>query len=415
MKKKWKVIFGTVIFLAIAVLAAAQLITGVEVDVKKIKSEDIRDSFSEEGVIKPEVERYIFSLYTGKVKNIEVEKEDKINEGELIIELEDEEINFYLQEIESKFKALAGEEKQILERPSEAEIESMEISIKRAEQGLEAAERYYERMKILYEEGAVPKSEFEKAEDLMKEAYYQLETQKKALEVLLEPPAGSKEVIAAKRKALIAQRDLLKYQRENYKLTSPISGTIASIDIKEGEIAGPGKPLVKIFQEENYLIESRVLVRDIYDLEPGMPVELTLEQREEDINFSGRISKISPYAEESISPLGLEEERVKVVIIPDIPSGLKIIPGYRLDIEFIIKEQTDRIVVPKTALFTLEEKDALLIVENNRAVIRTVTTGLETRNEIVITEGLEENELVIKDPKRTNIEEGNRVKPRITN
>lgn len=415
MKKKWKIIFGIVIFLIAVVIATTQLFTSIEVDAIKTKSEDIKSSFSEDGIIKPEIERDIFSMYTGKVNKIEVEEGDQINEGDLIIALEDKEIEYSLKEIESQMKALKGEEKQLLEKPSEAEIKSMEISIKKAEQGLEAAERYYERMSILYEEGAVPKSEFEKAEDLMKEAEYQLEIQKNALEALLAPPAGSKKIVDAKREALIAQRDLLNYQKDHYKLTSPISGIIAAVHTKEGEMVGPEKPLVKIFQKDNYKVESKVLVRDIYNLNTGMPVELTLELREEDITFPGTISKISPIAQESISPLGLEEERVKVVVIPDVPDDIMMVPGNKLDVEFIIKKQTKEIVVPKTALFTFEDEDAVLTVENNRAVIRPVSTGFETRTEIVITHGLEEGEVVIKDPNRANIEEGSRVKPRIVN
>ncbi|RQD72889.1 MAG: efflux RND transporter periplasmic adaptor subunit, partial [Candidatus Syntrophonatronum acetioxidans] len=256
--------------------------------------------------------------------------------------------------------------------------------------------------------------EYDKARDMVTKAKINVDMQRMALEVLREsydPPKGSREIIEASKQALLAQLDLIDYQKGNYTISAPLSGIITHLEAEEGEMVSPQMPLMKIFQEDRLQVESRVLTRDIHEVDVGMPVKLTLELREEDVEFPGEVVKISPHAREDISPLGLEEERVKVTIDPQIPDDIKIAPGYKVDVEYITEEVSDKLIVPKSALFTYEGEDALFVVERGRAQVRQVTKGPETRLEVVITAGLEEGDQIILDPQREGIDEGVAVTP----
>jgi HlyD family secretion protein len=134
-----------------------------------------------------------------------------------------------------------------------------------------------------------------------------------------------------------------------------------------------------------------------------------------EVEFFGEVTEISPYAQESLSALGLEEERVKVTITPELPERLIIGPRYKVEVEFMVNELLDVIVIPQTALFRYEGEDALFVVKGNRARVRKVTTGAETRKEVVITSRLEEGDLVVLDPRLDGIDEGSRVSPTIIN
>ncbi len=80
-----------------------------------------------------------------------------------------------------------------------------------------------------------------------------------------------------------------------------------------------------------------------------------------------------------------------------------------LDITFNTHELTDKLVVPKTALFTFQNQDALFVVVDNRAKVRPVTTGFETRQHIVIEQGLQENDLILLDPRLDGLDDGSRI------
>ncbi len=401
MKRKWTVIFGVLILLVVAGFAVFQMTQQPEVEVKKAELSNIKETFTEAGVVVPLEERTVYTLHTARVKELLVREGSRVTAGELMVILDDRELSYTLTELEARLGSLDAEGLQLERAPGAAELESYRYRIVEAKASLATAQQYYDRMEQLYTEGAVSKVELEEAEELVRKTAYNLAQQEKALLVLYEahePPRGSREALAAQRKAILARIDLINYQLANFRITAPISGLVAHVNIEEGGITGPQAPMLSLFQPDDYRVEAWVLTSDIHDIAEGVTVNLLLELRDGDITFPGIVTAISPYAERSLSSLGLEEERVKVTITPEIPGDIKIAPGYLLDVEFTTAERTNIIAVPKTALFTYKGEDALLVIEDGRQTIRPVKTGMETRQEVVITEGLAEGEQFVLDP-----------------
>ncbi len=470
MHKKWKIVFGVLILLAAGLFIITQFLQTPEVEVREAIPTNIKSSFSEEGTIIPRQERTIYAMHTARIQELLVEEGSRVNAGDLLAILDDNELQYALQELEAGLDTLEGERRHLEDDPGQAQIESYQLRVEEAREDLEAAsrnlarmdtlylepyelrlqeaqeslqtaERNYSRMQGLFEEEIVSlaeyetarekvsqaenylaqrqqelqifvEAEYEEAEELVRKADYNLAQQEKALQILHEshqPSPGSRESIDAQKRAVHAKMDLIKYQMAYYQLEAPISGIISMLELAEGELAGPQTPLAKIFQDSNWQVESRVLTSDVHDIYPGMPVELLLEVRNEEISFPGEVEEISPYAEESRSPLGLEEERVKITINPEIPDDITLAPGYKLDVEFTTEELSGVLVAPQTALFPYQGEEALLVVENGRTRIQPVQTGLETRQEVVITEGLADGDLIILEPQLSDIEEGTAV------
>ena len=402
MKRKWTVIFGVLILLVIAGFVVFQLTQQPDVAVTTAELSNIKETFTETGVVVPFEDRTVYSLHTARVRELLVSEGSKVTAGDLMVILDDSELSYTLAELEARLSSLDAEALQLERTPGAAELESYRNTIEEAKASLATAQQYYHRLEQLYTEGAVSKIELEEAAELVRKTAYNLAQQEKALQALFEayePPRGSREALAAQRKAILARIALVNDQLANFRITAPISGLVANVNIEEGGIAGPQTPLLSLFQPDDYRVEARVLTSDIHDIAEGVTVKLLLELRDGGITFPGIVTAISPYAERTHSSLGLEEERVKVTITPELPGDLKIAPGYSLDVQFTTAERTNIITVPKTALFTYEGEDALLVIENGRETIRPVKTGMETRQEVVITEGLAEGEKFVLDPK----------------
>ena len=412
MQKKWKIILGSAAALLIIIIVVVQSLQGIEVDVQEVTRSDIAVTFSEDGkVVSPE-ERTVHPLTSARVCELLVEEGDRVNAGDLLATLEDDEMHYQVQELQARLKRLEGEGKKLYQEPGEAEIESQQIAIDRAEESKEQAQTDYERMKKLYEEGVIPRTELERTENLLQDARKNLELQEESLQVLKEsydPPRGSDEILQAEKEAILSQIQLLEHQKDNYRVEAPTNGKIIRLQANEGELATPEMPMMELFAPEGYEVETEVLVRDVYEINQGMTVALTLEKRDKDVEFSGEVIEIAPYAEEDLSPLGLEEERVRVTIAPDYPEDLQLAPGYELEVEFITEEQKDQLVVPERAVFSDNGEDALFMVENGRAQVQKVTTGLETDTQVAITEGLSEGDIVIVDHQLEDIDEGSRI------
>ena len=412
MQKKWKIILGSVAILIIAVVAISQATQGITADVIEVNRGDMAVTFSEDGTVTSPEERTIHPLTTARITEITVEEGDRVRKGDLLLALEDEEMKYQLEEIRARLRGLEGEEQKLYQEPGDAEIKSKQIAIEQAEENKEQLKRDYERIKKLREAGIVSRADLETAEDLLNEARRHVSQQEEALKALkqaYDPTQGSEEIIQAQKDALLSQVSLLEHQMDHYQVHAPVAGKVINLQANEGELASPEAPVMEVFAPDSYEIETDVLARDTYDISEGMPVNLTLERRDTDLEFTGEIIDIAPYAAKDLSPLGLEEERVEVTIWPDLPENVQIAPGFRIEVDFISEEVTDQLIVPERALFTDDGEDALFIVENGRARVQQVTTGLEADNQVAILEGLSAGDLVIVDHQLDNINEGSRI------
>jgi len=352
MKTKWKLILGIMAALVVSGILIFQALQGTAVEVHQVSREDIAVSFSEDGRLISEDERGIYSSFSARIKEVVVEEGDQVNEGDLLVVLDDRELNYQLREMEARLRGVNVQIDREAEKPTR-----------------EAAAR--------------------------------------------------KRVLQSERDALYSQLQRLRDQLADSHIYAPMSGVVQHLQAEESGMSSPEVPLMRLYkkdgQEVIYLVEARVLTRDVLELYEGMQVKLILERRDQDLEFDGEINEIYSYAVTDVSPLGLEEERVTVNISPGFPGNLQLGLGYRVEVEFITNRQEDVLWVPQTALFRYQGEDAVMVVDNNRTRVRKVSTGLETRRETVIEEGLAEGELVILNPGAEEIDEGSRVNYTLNN
>ncbi|MBE3582152.1 MAG: efflux RND transporter periplasmic adaptor subunit [Thermoanaerobacteraceae bacterium] len=270
----------------------------------------------------------------------------------------------------------------------------------------------------MYEAGAAALTEVEAAEKALERLKNELARQEARL-AFLEEQAGSLEAAfppgtATGRyfrgliEAVDAQISHLEYQREKSRIVAPIDGVVQEINVREGTVVSPQMPLMKLVVPGDYEINVYLLAEDVLAVKAGMKVTLIQERRDGDHVFQGIVKSIAPAAVERVSPLGLVERRVKVSIRPE-GEAPELRPGYSLDVEFTLREQEGKLAVPKTCLFPYEGGDALWVVRKGRAHIQKVKKGMETDDLVVIEDGLEPGDIVIKNPQLEGLEPGKRV------
>jgi HlyD family secretion protein len=411
MKKKF-IIGG--ILLAIALVAAGAYYTtaGLAVEVLEVQPGTIANRIDEEGKIVPEVEYALHAPFGGEILELRVREGQTVQKDELLAVIDVAELEFQLRQLEAQLKALQGEEAQAYQDPPEAQINSQELLVEQARADYNMAEKELDRIQQLYEEGAATAQELEAAQNRLNSARIMLQQQLEALALLEEtgnPTPESRQYYAGRREGIIAQIESLKHQLSKSKITAPIDGIIANLTVKEGDLVTPGLKLMTVFQPDSYQVETFVLAEHLEGIQVGMPVQLRQSRQGEDLSFSGKVTGIAPTAVEQVSALGLEEQRIKITISPDLPPGHRLLPGTVLDVEFITNEQEGVLAVPKAALFTYQNSDALWKVIEGKAQIQKVETGFENNSHVVITKGLEPGELVILNPQRDGLREGKNV------
>ncbi len=412
MKTKWKVIIGVLAVIAIAGVALYSTLRPLQADTETVSLRDLTRSFTEEGTVVPREEYALHSLSTGEVINLFVEEGDRVAAGDLLVQLDVSELDYQIRQLRAQLRSLQGEEAGVYTEPYEASVSSQELQITLAEQNLETAETHYQRMEALYQSGAVSAREFEEASEMLDAAETNLQLQQEALNLLFQshsPAAGTQDFYQGRAEALRAQIDLMEYQKEKGKLYAPLSGTIAEVNVKSGQPASPGLPLMKIFSADDYEVSVDILSEDVLHVSEGMEVELIQNRQGQEFVFRGIVSRIAPTAVETVSVLGLEEQRVKITIQPKDPGEALLFPGIRLDARFVTDHFEGVIALRKTLVFPYEDGDAVWVVEDGRAQVRPVVTGPETDREVIIESGLQEGDVLILNPQLDGLDKGTRV------
>ena len=150
------------------------------------------------------------------------------------------------------------------------------------------------------------------------------------------------------------------------------------------------------------------MTEDALKLAPGGKV--LLESLFGSLKLNGRVKRIEPQGFTKLSSLGVEQQRVLVIVeIEDPPENLRV--GFRLHARFFTGYKTDAIILPRFAVLQAPDQTYYVYaVEDGRLTRREVKLGLRSDLEHEIAEGLDEDSLVVTNPDST-MSEGTAVKP----
>lgn len=144
-------------------------------------------------------------------------------------------------------------------------------------------------------------------------------------------------------------------------------------------------------------------------LSPGDKVTVILQLRNQDQMYSGTISQVYDYAAKGTSALGMDEYRVHVKIDMEENPELEGKEGYGANIRFTLYQGENKLVIPSSAVFELDDQKYVFVIKNGKAEKRPVKIEYRTASQAVIKEGLTEGEKVIDHVDSEEIYEGAKV------
>lgn len=183
-----------------------------------------------------------------------------------------------------------------------------------------------------------------------------------------------------------------------FVVRSPVDGSILKIFQESETIVAAGAPLAEIGDPRDLEIVADFLSRDAVRVTPGDAV--VIENWGGDGELEGRVRLIEPFGVTKVSSLGVEEQRVNIVIDLTSPpkSWLRLGHGYHLDAEIILWRGEGTIRVPITALFRSGAEWAAFRVENGRARLTKVEIGRMNDRYAQVLAGIAVGDLVILHP-----------------
>ncbi len=193
------------------------------------------------------------------------------------------------------------------------------------------------------------------------------------------------------------------------RVRSPAGGRVLRVvQESEGPVAA-GAPIVEVGDPASVELRVDLLTTDAVRVGPGAPVELVGWGG--DGALPGVVRLVEPSGFTKVSALGVEEQRVYVVVDPAAPGAWgRLSDGYAADGRIVVARREDALRVPAGALFREGGGWAVFAVEDGRARLRRVRVGDAADGALEVVEGLAPGAVVVVHPGDA-VSDGARVRP----
>lgn len=288
----------------------------------------------------------------GVVKNLAAAEGRHVKEGDLLVELDDDEYRLRLEKLEAQRLRTLSElilEKQFAAAGQETAPGALER--------LAAAQSAYEKTSEAFRKGLATQAELERAQAAAELAL--IEAGRKKDEVM----ASAKGLTQAEVDVKIARLDLAKT-----RIRAPFAGIVTDIKISPRERIDPGRELFTLVDISRLKVKAKVLESEVGKVVAGRDVDLRFNAFPGRV-FKGRIEAVSPVIDAA-------DKTCSVHVVLANPSE-EIKPGMHAEVEIPTEIYPGRLLVPQPAVLTRGGRKLVFAVEDGVAKWRYIEVGLE--------------------------------------
>ena len=369
----------------------------VEVDLGTVERGTIRVTVDEDGKTRIR-EKYVVSApLVGRLLRINMKAGDPVEAGKTLlatIEPRDPDL--------LDARAVAQAEARV--RAAEATVKKMEPQLEEVRVAQTYAEAELTRARKAA--NAISRSELENAELLYRQRSEELRSMRIQEEIarfeLEQANAALLRTQPWENDGLAASGDGEAIANGNggwtFTIFSPITGRVLRVFQESAAVVNAGTPLLELGDPTDLEVEVDVLSRDAVKIKPGALV--IFEHWGGDGPLHGRVRLVEPSGFTKISTLGVEEQRVNVIIdMIDPPSArTELGDGFRVEARIGIDEAEDVGKVPTSALFRVGDKSAVYRVVDGVVQLTTVEVGRQNGLEAELVSGLSAGDEVVIHP-----------------
>jgi HlyD family secretion protein len=364
------------------ILAVAMWPSAMDVDVALVSRGAMQVTIDEEGETRVRERFVVSSPVSGTVERIELEPGDPVVRGKTVVArirpaaspLIDPRSQAELRAATDAARAAVGQTKAELERAMAARSR---------------AESTAKRLESLLKSGAISRDELEAAQ-----------TAQRSGEEAVR--AGEFAVARAEHELQLARARLTPSTTGGapVNVVAPVDGVVLKRLRESTSVVPVGEPLVEIGDAASLEIVADLLSTDAVRVARGAPV--IIDQWGGPHPLEGRVRLVEPSGFMKVSALGVEEQRVNVIVdFEDELEPKSLGDGYRVEVRIITWRDDGVLKVPVGALFRRGQDWAAFIVDNGRARERVVQIDHRNDREAQVVKGLTEGETVIVHPPDT--------------
>ena len=383
------IVTGTLLAIA-AALALAFWPRPLIVDLGTVSRGDVAQSIAEKGRTRVAEAFVVSTPVNGRLLRVEVHPGDAVTRGETVV-ARMRPANPAVLDARTRAQTMAA-------------VEAAEAGLRVAEATLEAARADADLMR----------SDLERTEQLARSgtasvaALDRMRGAARAAEARLH----TAEAAIAQRRAELesVQAQLIDFDSsaaapatavpgDDLVIRAPSDGTILRVFHEDETTLAAGAPILEVGDIADGLeVVADLISTDAVAVRPGLPV--LIENWGGGDPLAGEVTRISPSGETRVSALGVEEQRVEVVIRLTTPpeDRSRLGHGYAVDARIIVARDTDALRVPSSALVRRGDGWGVFVVEDGQALLRDVTPGIDNGQWASLRDGVAEGTRVVLYP-----------------
>jgi len=394
-KRRKRIIIWSSIAAAILILVVAGALiassSGTKIDpskLAKVEKGDLAKSVVATGKIEPITKVEIKSKASGIVKKLHVEYGDKVKKGQVLAELDKEEIQARVDQARAQLEA------------SSAGLDGTRADLERAKVDAEGPDvpllkRAYDRAQGMAKAGVVSASALDDAQKNYEMSLNKQNVSKAQLQVLQAKIGQAQGQVAQDRANLKQLEEQLGYTT----IESPIDGIVLSRDVEIGDavssilVLGSSATLVMTLGDTSEVyVKGKVDESDIGKVYLGQPARIKVESFK-DKTFTGKVTKISP--------MGVEKDNVttfEVRVSINNPEGV-LKAMMTANAEIILEEHKGVLQIPEGSIIYDKDKKASVEVPDPKAKEGkrklAVNIGISNGAKTELLQGLKEGDQVV--------------------
>lgn len=383
-----KRILGIVVVLGVgAMIAFASMPKPTQVNVAEVVSAPLTVTINENGTTRVK-DRFVVSVpIAGDLGRLELRPGDRVAEGDVLLRIAP--LTPQLMDAQSRAQA----EAQVA--AAAAAQRQARASVSRAEAARDLGRQNYERTAGLADTGAT-------SAQVVDQARFERRARDE------EYTSATLGVRVADSQLRMARAALGRYtsrgNEDALEVPSPIAGQVLRVLHDQEGVVQPGTPIIEIGDPSHLEITIDVLTADAIAIEAGAPV--TLERWGGDEPLAGHVQRIEPSAFTRVSSLGVEEQRVNVVVDIDTEQSVwaSLGDGYRVEARIQTWHADEVLQVPSSALFRTSEGWALYRVNGESAERVDVQVGQRAGLTVQVLEGVSAGDRVVVHPSESLVD-----------
>lgn len=184
----------------------------------------------------------------------------------------------------------------------------------------------------------------------------------------------------------------------HFEIRAPCNGRVLRVFQESSAVVQPGAPLLEFGDPSD--LEAEIDVLSTYAVKIQRGAAVIIDRWGGQQPLQGKVRVVEPSGFTKVSSLGVEEQRVNIIVdFVDPPEARAALgDGYRVEARIVIQEEASVLRVPSSALFRDGQAWAVFVVESDHAKLRQVKIGMQTALEAQVTDGLDEGDRVVAHP-----------------